>query len=202
MKIICVGRNYLDHIKELDNSIPEEPLLFIKPSTSVLQQGQPFYIPEFSDNIHYECEVIVKIAKNGKSISPQYASSYYQQVGLGIDFTARDLQEKCKSAGNPWEIAKAFDNSAVIGRFVDKSELEMDAIKFKMYKNDEVVQNGDTSNLIFSIDTLISYISKFFTLQIGDIIFTGTPAGVGKVVPGDLLRGTLGEATMFEVLVK
>lgn len=191
MKIICVGRNYIDHAKELNNPIPSSPLIFMKPSTALLTDGKPFYHPDFSDNIHYELEIVLKICKNGKSIQENFAPSYYAQIGLGIDFTARDLQDTLKDKGQPWELAKAFDHSACIGDFVDKSELDLNSIKFELHKNGEIVQKGDTADLIFKFDYLISYISQFFTLQVGDLIFTGTPAGVGKVNIDDHYEGFL-----------
>jgi 2-keto-4-pentenoate hydratase/2-oxohepta-3-ene-1,7-dioic acid hydratase in catechol pathway len=191
MKIICVGRNYIDHAKELNNPIPSSPLIFMKPSTALLTDSKPFYHPDFSDNIHYELEIVLKICKNGKSIQENFAPSYYAQIGLGIDFTARDLQDTLKDKGQPWELAKAFDHSACIGDFVDKSELDLNSIKFELHKNGKIVQKGDTADLIFKFDYLISYISQFFTLQVGDLIFTGTPAGVGKVNIDDHYEGFL-----------
>lgn len=198
MKIICVGRNYIDHINELSNQKPTEPVLFMKPDTSVLLKTFPFVIPDFSNDVHHEVEVLVKICKVGKSISPKFAHKYYNQIGLGVDFTARDVQSKLKEKGLPWEIAKGFDGATVIGEFVDKDQFEnLQNISFQLMKNDEVVQNGNTQDMFWQIDELISYISQFFTLKIGDIIFTGTPSGVSKVSSGDTLEGFLEGKKMF-----
>ncbi|HLV51732.1 MAG TPA: fumarylacetoacetate hydrolase family protein [Flavobacterium sp.] len=198
MKIICVGRNYIDHINELSNQKPTEPVLFMKPDTSVLLKTFPFVIPDFSNDVHHEVEVLVKICKVGKSISPKFAHKYYNQIGLGVDFTARDVQSKLKEKGLPWEIAKGFDGATVIGEFVDKEQFEnLQNISFQLMKNDEVVQNGNTQDMLWQIDELISYISQFFTLKIGDIIFTGTPSGVSKVNSGDTLEGFLEDKKMF-----
>ncbi len=190
MKIFCIGRNYIDHAKELDNPVPKQPLIFMKPPTAMLRDGKPFYIPDFSNEIHYEGELVVKITKNGKNISPQSASSFYNELTIGIDFTARDIQKKLKEKGHPWEIAKGFDFSAVIGKWIDfTEEMKTDNIVFSLKKNDKTVQNGNSKDMIFSIDNIIVYLSKYFKLQIGDLIFTGTPAGVGKVAVGDILDG-------------
>src|SRR5690606_4562166 len=198
MKIICVGRNYIDHINELSNQKPTEPVLFMKPDTSVLLKTFPFVIPDFSNDVHHEVEVLVKICKVGKSISPKFAHKYYNQIGLGVDFTARDVQSKLKEKGLPWEIAKGFDGATVIGEFVDKEQFEnLQNISFQLMKNDEVVQNGNTQDMLWQIDELISYISQFFTLKIGDIIFTGTPSGVSKVNSGYVLEGFLEDKKMF-----
>ena len=204
MKIICVGRNYTDHIAELENEKPEDPILFQKPDTSILLKNQPFFIPDFSNEVHYEVEVLVKIKKIGKHIQEKFAHKYYDEIGLGIDFTARDLQQKLKEKGLPWEKAKAFDGAAVVSnKWIDKSELgDIDNLGFKLEKNEEVVQNGSTSHMLWKIDELIAYISTYFTLKIGDIIFTGTPAGVGKVSPEDRLTGYLEENKMFSIRVK
>jgi len=203
MKIICIGRNYADHAKELNNDIPTQPLIFMKPSTALLKDGKPFYIPDFSNNIHYELEVVLKICKPGKAIHQDFAHKYYDEIGLGIDFTARDIQDQCKAKGHPWELAKAFDYSAVIGSFLPKSQFSDAAgIKFELKKNDIIVQSGDTQNLIFSFDYLIHYISQFFTLQVGDLIFTGTPAGVGQVHEGDFLEGILENTTLLTCPIK
>lgn len=191
MKIICVGRNYIDHALELNNPVPSSPLIFMKPSTALLLDGKPFYIPYFSNDIHYELELVLKIKKNGKAIAMDFASGYYDEIGLGIDFTARDLQDKLKTKGQPWELAKAFDYSACVGEFVSKSELELSNIQFQLMKNSEVVQQGNSADMIFSFDYLIHYISQYITLQTGDLIFTGTPAGVGKVEVGDVYKGIL-----------
>lgn len=203
MKIICVGRNYVDHIDELKNERPAEPLLFMKPDTALLAANFPFVIPEFTNEVHYEVELVVKINKVGKYIEPKFAHKYYDQVSLGIDFTARDLQTALKEKGLPWEKAKAFDQSAVVGTFFSKTELaDLQNTSFELLKNGELVQKGTTAQMIWSIDELISDISKYFTLKTGDLIFTGTPAGVGKVSPNDVLVGSLEGREMFEVFVK
>ena len=202
MKIICVGRNYIDHINELSNQKPESPVIFMKPDTSVLSKEFPFVLPEFSNDIHYEVEVLVKICKVGKYISPKFAYKYYNQIGLGIDFTARDLQSELKAKGLPWEIAKGFDGSAVIGDFVDKEQFDdVQNISFQLVKNGEVVQYGNTQDMLWKIDELISYVSQFFTLKMGDVIFTGTPAGVGKIESADELEGFLEDIKMFTLKV-
>jgi len=203
MKIICIGRNYIDHAKELNNPVPSKPIIFMKPSTALLIDNKAFYHPEFSKNIHYEVEVVVKISKNGKHIEPTFAEQYYEEIGLGIDFTARDLQDELKSKGHPWEIAKGFDNSAVTGKFLPVSNLpDRDNIHFHLVKNGKVVQDGYTKDMIFSINHLIVFASQFFTLQKGDLIFTGTPAGVGKTEPGDHFTGILENQEMFDFDVK
>jgi len=203
MKIICIGRNYIDHAKELNNDVPTSPMIFMKPSTALLIDNKPFYHPEFSQKIHYEVEIVVKIAKNGKHIDPAFVEQYYEEVGLGIDFTARDLQDDLKSKGHPWEMAKAFDHSAVVSPFISIKDLpNKDNIHFQLIKNEQVVQNGATKDMIFSINTLLVYASKFFTLQKGDLIFTGTPAGVGKIEVGDNFVGKLENKEMFTCLVR
>ncbi|MCB0658791.1 MAG: fumarylacetoacetate hydrolase family protein [Saprospiraceae bacterium] len=202
MKIICVGRNYVDHAKELNNPVPTEPLLFMKPSTALLNNNKPFYHPEWSENIHYEAEVVLRICKNGKYIQPEFADTYFDQVSLGIDFTARDIQDRCKAKGHPWEIAKAFDHSAVIGPFISKLEIDPSSIHFQLERNGQVVQDGQTRDMIFSFADLIVYMSQRFTLQVGDFIYTGTPAGVGKVEIGDELVGRLEGREMFRIQVK
>ena len=203
MKIICIGRNYADHAKEMKSQLPSEPIFFLKPDTSYLKPGNPFFIPSFSDNVHYECEIVVKICKVGKNISEKFAPKYYNEIGLGIDFTARDLQEKCKEKGLPWEIAKAFEGSSPISKeFIEKSTLDINNIKFSLKQNDQIVQVGETKDMIFNIDQIISYVSKFMTLKTGDLIYTGTPAGVGRVNIGDNLVGYIGEKQMFEVRIK
>ena len=190
MKIICIGRNYTDHIKELENERPTDPVVFLKPDTSILLKRQPFFIPDFSSDVHHEVEVIVKISKVGKHIAKKFAHKYYDDISLGIDFTARDLQAKLKAKGLPWEKAKAFDGAAVIGEWLPKSSFKnLDDINFSLKKNADIVQSGNTSLMLWKIDEIIEYISKYFTLKIGDIIFTGTPAGVGAVNPGDLMEG-------------
>ncbi|WCM42132.1 fumarylacetoacetate hydrolase family protein [Flavobacterium sp. CBA20B-1] len=202
MKIICVGRNYIDHINELSNQKPTEPVLFMKPDTSVLNNGNPFVIPEFSADVHYEVEILVKISKVGKYIQPKFADKYYNQIGLGIDFTARDLQSKLKEKGLPWEIAKGFDGSAVIGDFVDKTKFEdLQNVSFQLKKNSETVQSGNTKDMLWQINELIAYISQFFTLKTGDVIFTGTPSGVAKVHPNDELEGFIEGEKMFSFKV-
>lgn len=202
MKIICIGRNYIDHAKELNNPVPKSPLIFLKPSTALLLDEKPFYHPDFSTNIHYELEVVLKICKNGKAIPEKFADTYYQQIGLGIDFTARDLQDQLKEKGQPWELAKSFDHSACIGQFIDKSEVDLSALPFTLTKNGTVVQSGNTADLIFNFNYLISYISQFFTLQTGDLIFTGTPAGVGKITIGDEYEGYLFEKHLLSCRIK
>lgn len=203
MKIICIGRNYADHAKEMNSPVPSEPMYFMKPDTAILLKKMPFYIPEFTNDLHYECELIVKINRVGKCIQKEFAHKYYDEIGLGIDFTARDLQARCKEKGHPWEVAKAFDNSAVVSqKFVSKSDLNMDKIEFKMFQNGNEVQHGVTTDMIFSIDELIAHVSKYMTLKIGDLIFTGTPAGVGPVSRGDVLEGTLEGQSMFKLDVK
>ena len=203
MKIICIGRNYIKHAEELGNSVPEEPLFFLKPDTAIQPKGHPFFIPEFSDEIHYETELVIKINKIGKHIEERFAHKYYSQIGLGIDFTARDIQQECKKKGLPWEKAKGFDGSAQISKvFIDKSNLDLENISFKLEKNGEIVQNGNSKDMLFHFDKIINYISKFYTLKIGDLIYTGTPAGVGKVTPGDVLIGYIEEKEMLKVLIK
>lgn len=203
MKIICIGRNYINHAKELGNTIPTEPLFFLKPETAIQPKGHPFFIPDFSNEIHYELELVVRIDRIGKNINEKFAQKYYSQIGLGIDFTARDIQQKCKEKGLPWEKAKGFDGSAQISRtFIDKSKLDLNNIAFSLEKNGEQVQNGNSKDMLFSIDKLIAYISQFYTLKIGDLIYTGTPEGVGKVEQGDILKGFIGEREMFIVPVK
>lgn len=203
MKIICIGRNYVDHINELQNERPTDPVIFLKPDSAILPNKNPFYIPEFSDDIHYEVEILVRINRLGKHIATRFAHKYYDEIGLGIDFTARDLQSKLKEKGLPWEKAKAFDGSAVIGDFISKSNFDdLNNIDFSLKQNDNVVQNGNTAMMIWKIDEIISYVSQFFTLKIGDIIFTGTPAGVGKVAINDKLEGFIQSQKMFEVDIK
>lgn len=201
MKIICIGRNYAQHAAELKNEIPTEPVFFLKPDTA-LQKEKNFYIPSFTKEVHYELELVLKISKPGKFIDEKFSSKYYSEIGLGIDFTARDLQDDCKKKGLPWEKAKAFDNSAPIGEFLSVENLKMESIKFHLLKNGEKVQDGDSSMMLFSFDKIISYVSKFVTLKTGDLIYTGTPAGVGPVKEGDKLEGFLEGKKMLEVLVK
>ncbi|TMU50588.1 fumarylacetoacetate hydrolase family protein [Flagellimonas algicola] len=203
MKLICIGRNYAAHIDELNNERPEEPVVFIKPDSAILPKEQDFYIPEFSEDIHYEVEVLVKIKKVGKHIAPQFAHTYYDEIGLGIDFTARDLQSKLKAKGLPWEKAKGFDGSAIVGRWKLKNSYEnVDKLSFQLIKNGTEVQNGNTSLMLWKIDELIAHVSTYFMLKKGDILFTGTPAGVGKVSPNDYLVGMLEGEQLFEINVK
>jgi len=202
MKIICIGRNYTKHIEELQNEKPIDPVIFLKPDSAILPKKIPFFIPAFADEIHYEVEVLVKINKVGKFIAPKFAPKYYDEIGLGIDFTERTLQSKLKAKGLPWEKAKAFDGSAVIGNFYPKTNFNLSEIKFQLYKNDTLVQDGNSKFMLWPIDELISYVSQFFTLKKGDVIFTGTPAGVGKVVPNDILKGVLEGQKAFEIKVK
>jgi 2-keto-4-pentenoate hydratase/2-oxohepta-3-ene-1,7-dioic acid hydratase in catechol pathway len=203
MKLICIGRNYAAHIAELENERPTDPVVFIKPDSSVLPKEQDFYIPEFSDDVHHEVELLIKIKKVGKHIDPKFAHLYYDEIGLGIDFTARDLQSKLKEKGLPWEKAKGFDGAAVIGKWVSKDQFaDLGNINFKLEKNGELVQDGNSSLMLWQIDELISYVSKYFMLKKGDIIFTGTPAGVSKVNSGDELVGSVEGEEFFKVNVK
>jgi len=202
MKIICIGRNYAKHIEELANERPKNPVVFLKPDSSILPRKNPFFIPPFSSDVHYEVEVLVKINKVGKHIASRFAHKYYDEIGLGIDFTARDIQQQCKEKGLPWEKAKAFDGSAVIGDFYDKSNFDLENLSFKLFKNDKVVQDGNTKAMLWKVDELISYVSQYFTLKKGDIIFTGTPAGVGKVSENDILIGEINNRKAFEIRVK
>jgi len=203
MKIICIGRNYAKHIEELENEKPENPVVFLKPDSAILPRKNPFFIPEFSNEVHHEVEILVKINRIGKHIDRKFAHKYYDEIGLGIDFTARDLQSKLKEKGLPWEKAKAFDGAAVVGKFLAKNDFKnVDDINFRLEKNDKVQQKGNTSLMLWKIDTLIEYISKYFTLKIGDIIFTGTPSGVAKVNPNDILKGFIEEKEIFSIKVK
>ena len=203
MKIICVGRNYVDHIKELDNKRPDSPVIFLKPETSIIHKKQPFFIPNYSNNIQFEVEIIVQISRLGRSISPQFSHKYYNEIGLGIDFTARDIQNDLKKNGLPWEISKAFDGSALIGKWINKNEInDLNNINFNLKKNKKIVQEGNSSEMLWNIDELISEISKYFTLKIGDIIFTGTPSGVGKVYENDILTGSLNDKESFSIKIK
>ncbi len=202
MKIICIGRNYAKHIEELANEKPEEPVVFLKPDSAILPKNNPFFIPSFSEDVHYEVEVLVKINKVGKHIATRFAHKYYDEIGLGIDFTARDVQARCKEKGLPWEKAKAFDGSAIIGDFFPKTDFDLENLSFQLLKNDSVVQDGNTSNMLWKIDELVSYVSQYFTLKKGDIIFTGTPDGVGKVKENDVLVGTIEAKESFQIRVK
>ena len=200
MKIICIGRNYAEHAKELNNAVSASPVVFLKPKSSLLQ-GTTFYYPEFTKDLHYECEVVVKICKNGKHIKEKFAKNYYQQITVGIDFTARDLQQQQKEKGLPWEIAKAFDGSAVVGKFID-IPADVQAFNFSLHKNNLLVQEGHTKDMLFTIDHIIAYVSQYFSLHTGDLIFTGTPAGVGPVAIGDQLKGAIEQEPLFEMQIK
>jgi 2-keto-4-pentenoate hydratase/2-oxohepta-3-ene-1,7-dioic acid hydratase in catechol pathway len=203
MKIFCIGRNYSDHAKELGNEVPDEPVIFMKPKTALLQPHTPFYYPEFTNDLHYECELVLRVSKNGKYIQEKYATKYYDAVTVGIDFTARDIQDELKKKGLPWEKAKAWDNSAVIGKWVPLTAIkEKSSINFGLYKNKELVQQGNSGDMIFEFDYLVSYISNYFSINIGDLIFTGTPKGVGEVVVGDELEGFMEEQSLLAVEVK
>ena len=202
MKIICIGRNYAKHIEELENEKPLEPVIFMKPDSSVLLKKHPFVIPPFSNEVHYEVEILVKICKIGKYIDKKFAPKYYKEIGLGIDFTARDLQSKLKEKGLPWEKAKAFDGSAVISEFFSKSNYDLANLSFQLFKNNQLVQDGNSKNMLWKIDEIIAYVSQFFTLKIGDVIFTGTPAGVGTVRPKDVLVGKMESKEMFKINIK
>jgi 2-keto-4-pentenoate hydratase/2-oxohepta-3-ene-1,7-dioic acid hydratase in catechol pathway len=203
MKIICIGRNYAQHAKELGNEAPKEPVFFLKPDSAVLPAKTPFFYPAFTNDIHYELEVVVKICKLGKHIAPKFASTYYKEIGLGIDFTARDVQAQCKEKGLPWEKAKAFDGSAVLGRFLPKEKLgNLQQLDFRLEQNNKVVQTGNTAQMLFPIDEIIAYVSQFMTLKIGDLIFTGTPAGVGPIKIKDELEGYLGDQKLLSVAIR
>ena len=204
MKIICIGRNYAKHAKELGNTVPSEPVFFMKPDSARLPKKAPFFYPNFTKDLHYEVELVIKINKLGKNISKKFAPTYYDEIGLGIDFTARDLQQECKEKGLPWEKAKAFDYSAPMSQtFIKKSEFEdLNNIEFSLTKNQVIVQTGNTEDMLFNFDDLIVYLSQFLTLKIGDLIFTGTPAGVGPVIIGDHLEGFIGERKMIDLKVK
>lgn len=203
MKIICIGRNYVNHIAELNNERPAEPVIFMKPDTALVQKQFPFVIPEFSGDVHYEVELVVKINKVGKYIEPKFAHKYYDEISLGIDFTARDLQDALKAKGLPWEKAKAFDGSAVLGEFLLKTDYSsIDDINFELHKNGVTVQKGNTRQMLWKVDELIAEVSKYFTLRTGDVIFTGTPEGVGPVAPSDVLEGFLEDKKLFKIQVK
>lgn len=202
MKIICIGRNYAEHAQELGNEIPESPVIFMKPDTAVLKKGSDFYIPEFSNDIHYELEVVLKISKGGKYIQEENAGKHYDEIGLGIDFTARDLQSKLKEKGLPWELAKSFDGSAVVSDFYKKEDFDMNNLNFSLIKNKENVQDGNTSMMIFSPEKIIAFVSQYFTLKVGDFIFTGTPKGVGKVTENDVLEAFLENKKVFRLRIQ
>lgn len=203
MKIICIGRNYSEHAKELGNEIPDEPVIFMKPKSAILQAHTPFYYPEFTNELHYECELVLRISKNGRYIQERHAPNYYNAITVGIDFTARDIQDHCKKNGLPWEKAKAFDNSAAVGKFIDLTpDFNRKNVDFKLLKNGEMVQNGNSSQMIFSFDRLIANISNYFSLNIGDLVFTGTPAGVGECVVGDELEAFIGDKSLLSLEIK
>jgi 2-keto-4-pentenoate hydratase/2-oxohepta-3-ene-1,7-dioic acid hydratase in catechol pathway len=203
MKIICIGRNYADHAKELGNDIPDEPVVFMKPKSALLQAHTPFYYPEFTNELHYECELVLRVCKNGKYIQERHASNYYNGITVGIDFTARDIQDECKAKGLPWEKAKAFDNSAAVGKFIDITPgMNLKNINFSLQKNGELVQKGNSGGMIFSFDSIISHISNYCSLNIGDLIFTGTPAGVGECVVGDELEAFLDDKSQLKMEIK
>jgi len=202
MKIICIGRNYKEHAKELNNDLPNEPLFFLKPDTASLAKRMPFFIPDFTNDVHHEVEVVVKIDRVGKNIEEHFAHKYYSEISLGIDFTARDVQRECKKNAWPWEKAKSFDGSAPTGKFIDKGSCDLDNLSFQLYKNDQLVQQGNTKDMIFNINTIISYVSKFITLKRGDFIFTGTPSGVSRVEKGDSLKGYIGKEEILKVQVR
>ncbi len=202
MKIICIGMNYAEHAKELNATTTSEPVVFMKPDSALLRDNKPFFIPDFSSEIHYETELVLRICKLGKNIAPQFASRYYNEVGLGIDFTARDLQRDLRAKGMPWEICKSFDNSAAVGDFVPVESLNKANIEFRLDINSQTVQRGTSADMIFSFDEIIAYVSRFYTLKIGDLIFTGTPSGIGSVAINDVLEGYIGDHKMFCFRVK
>lgn len=202
MKILCVGRNYTEHAKELGNAVPENPVIFSKPDTALLKNGEPFYHPDFSSDIHHEVELVIKISKMGKKIQPKFARNYFNEIGLGVDFTARDTQSKLKEKGLPWELAKAFDGSAPIGDFIKVEGLDLSNINFSLKKNGDVVQQGNTSQMIFPFEEIVSFVSQYFTLKVGDLIYTGTPAGVSKINIGDKLEGYIEDQPMLVCEVK
>lgn len=203
MKIICIGRNYVKHAQELQHEVPTEPVFFMKPDSALLKDNKPFFLPDFSSEIHHEIELVIKISRLGKNIDAKFASRYYDEIGLGIDFTARDVQRHLIEKGLPWEKSKAFDSSAVLGKFLTREELgNTDQIFFSLKRNGEIVQSGDSRLMIFPFDTIIEHVSKYVTLKIGDLIYTGTPAGVGPVAIGDRLEGFIGEKKMFDIQVK
>ena len=202
MKIICIGRNYTDHIKELDNQKPKDPVIFLKPDTSLIQKNQPFFKPAFSEKIHHELELVIKINRVGKYIDKKFAHKYYENFTVGIDFTARDIQDELKNKRLPWEKSKAFDGSALVGNWLNKKDFNLDNLNFSLKKNTRLVQKGNSKLMLWKIDELISYVSKFFTLKIGDFIFTGTPSGVGDVIEGDILNGFVETTNCFTIKIK
>lgn len=202
MKIICIGRNYANHAKEMNSPVPKEPVFFMKPDTAIFKEND-FYYPDFTKDLHHEIEVVVKICKVGKNIQPEFAANYYNEIGLGIDFTARDIQKKCKEEGLPWEKAKAFDNSALLASsFIDKKSIDLSNLTFSLAINDKEVQKGCTADMLFNVDQIISHISKYVTLKVGDLIYTGTPEGVGPVKIGDKLVGILNNQKVFETTIR
>lgn len=203
MKIFCIGRNFAAHAEELHNEIPKEPVIFMKPKNALLLNNNPFYYPDFSVDIHYECELVLRISKNGKQIRDKYASRYYDLIGLGIDFTARDIQDTLKAAGLPWEKSKSFDHSAVVGKMIPvSSEMDLKNIHFILKKNNEIVQDGNSANMIFDFDQILVHISRYFTVNIGDLVFTGTPAGVGRIQIGDHLEGFMNDEKLLDFEVR
>jgi acylpyruvate hydrolase len=202
MKILCVGRNYSEHAKELGNAVPENPVIFSKPDTALLKNGEPFYIPDFSNDVHHEIELVIKINKVGKKIQEKFARNYFSEIGLGIDFTARDKQNELKSKGLPWELAKAFDGSAPIGNFINIENIDLRNIDFSLQKNGQLVQHGNSAQMIFSFEQIVCFVSQYFTLKVGDLIYTGTPAGVGQVNIGDKLEGFISNESMLICEVK
>lgn len=203
MKIICIGRNYRDHAKELNNDVPDEPVIFLKPDSSLLKPGQVFFIPDQFKEVHHEVELVIRIGRNGKHIAERFAHKYYDEIGLGIDFTARDKQSELKAKGLPWELAKGFDGSAVISPMLNKTELpDIQDIRFSLKKNGELVQNGHSADMLFPVNQIISFVSKYYTLKMGDLIYTGTPAGVGPVKKEDVLEGFIGDKKLFTCKVK
>ena len=202
MKILCVGRNYSEHAKELGNEVPENPVIFSKPDTALIKNNEPFYHPDFSNDIHHEVELVIKISKMGKKIQPKFARNYFTEIGLGIDFTARDMQSKLKEKGLPWELAKAFDGSAPIGDFINVADKDLSNINFSLTKNGQLVQQGNTAQMIFPFEEIVSFVSQYFTLKVGDLIYTGTPAGVSKIAIGDKLEGFIEQELMLTCEVK
>ena len=202
MKIICIGRNYAEHATELGNEIPENPVIFMKPDTALLKKNSDFYIPKFSQDIHYELEIVLKISKGGKYISEENASNYYEEIGLGIDFTARDLQNSLKTKGLPWELAKGFDGSAVVSEFLHKSNYHLSQLNFSLLRNKQEVQTGNSALMLFSPEKIIAFVSKYFTLRVGDLIFTGTPKGVGKVSENDILEAYLEDQKVIDLRIQ
>ena len=203
MKIFCVGRNYFDHAKELGNDVPDEPVIFMKPKSALLQAHTPFYYPEFTNELHYECELVLRVSKNGKYIQDKFASKYYDAISVGIDFTARDIQNELKEKGLPWEKAKAWDNSAVVGKWIPMADVKnKKEINFSLNKNGESVQQGNSADMVFDFDYIVSYISNFFSINIGDLIYTGTPAGVGELVVGDEIEGFLEKESLLKLEIK